>query len=240
MKEDNVPIKLTVLLPTFNEASTIEKMLDSVKNNIPKNINTEILVVDDNSPDGTSNIVNSYFQKLDTEYCNKIHTRKEKRGLSSAIIDGIKMARGEYVIIMDSDFSHPPYLITDMYDTITKNGLDIVIGSRYITGGKSEDWPIFRKFMSRLANLIPKLMLGLNVNDSMSGFFIIKENLIDDFEFKAIGWKILLEILVKTKTTKIKEIPYSCKNRNEGESKFSFSIINDYFALLKILMNYRR
>tara|TARA_B100000029_G_C17591520_1_gene962653 strand:+ start:734 stop:1456 length:723 start_codon:yes stop_codon:yes gene_type:complete len=233
-------IELTILLPTFNESSTIEKMLDAIRNNLPDGISIEILIIDDNSPDGTSNIVNSYFEKSENNFSFKVHTRKNERGLSSAIIDGIRIANGKYVLIMDSDFSHPPQMIETMYHEIDNNELDIVIGSRYIQGGKSEDWPILRKLMSRLANTIPKLILGLDVNDSMSGFFIIKKELIKNLTFQAIGWKILLEILVKAKTSKIQEIPYSCKNRDEGESKFSFSIINDYFVLLRILMSYRK
>ncbi|MDC0199489.1 polyprenol monophosphomannose synthase [Candidatus Nitrosopelagicus sp.] len=231
---------LTILLPTYNEAATIQNMLEKIRINIPNNITYEIVIIDDNSPDGTSEIANSYFEKSGNEIKHNVYIRKNERGLSSAVIKGMEIANGKYVLVMDSDFSHPPEMINEMYNEIMNKNLDIVIGSRYVKGGKFEGWPFSRRFMSRLANLIPKFVLGLKVNDSMSGLFLIKKELVDGISFKAIGYKILLEILVKTKGSKIHELPYTCKNRKEGISKFNFSIINDYFILLKILINYKR
>ncbi len=213
-------IDLTILLPTYNESSTIEKMLDSITITISSKINAEVIVIDDDSPDGTSKIVNSYIQKSKGSISFRIHTRKGKRGLSSAVIDGINLASGKFVLVMDSDFSHPPQMISTMYDELVNNGLDIVVGSRYVEGGKYEEWPLTRK---------------LDVKDSMTGLFALKKDLIKNLSFEAIGYKILLEILVKTKGAKVKEVPFVCINRQEGSSKFSFSIINDYFKLLKIL-----
>ena len=136
---------------------------------------------------------------------------------------------------MDSDFSHPPKIILDMYHELTNNGFDIVIGSRYVRNGVIESWPWSRKLISKIGNGLAKVWFRLDVNDSMSGFFALKKNLIKDISFEAIGYKILLEILVKTKGVKVKEVPYVFRNRQEGASKFSFSLINDYFRLLKIL-----
>ena len=199
-------IDLTILLPTYNESLTIEKMLDSIVDVDVLDDYIEVLVIDDNSPDGTSEIVNSYIQKIkkQRDISFKIHTRKDKRGLSSAIIDGINLARGKFVIVMDSDLSHPPETIPDIYRELINNEFDIVIGSRYVKDGMIESWPLSRK-------------------------------LIQNLSFEAIGYKILLEILVKTKGAKVKEIPFVFTNRQEGKSKFKFSLINDYFRLLKIL-----
>ena len=233
-------IDLTILLPTYNESSSIEKMLDAIKTIIPTNICTEVLVVDDDSPDGTSDTVNSYIKKSDGVIRFRIHTRKNKRGVASAIIDGIRVAKGKFVLVMDSDFAHPPQLIQTMYEKVLNNECEIVIGSRYITGGKFDDWPFHRKFMSRLASILPKFLLGLNIKDPNSGFFVIKKDLIKNLSFEAIGEKALLEILVKTKGVKIKEIPYICKNRKEGDSKFNSKVINNYFKLLRILLGYNR
>ena len=230
---------LTIILPTYNESSTIEKILESVTTTIPPKINTEVLVIDDDSPDGTSEIVNSYIQKSKTKISFKIHIRKNKRGLSSAIVDGIKLARGKFVLVMDCDFSHPPEKILDMYYELTNNGFDVVIGSRYVRDGMIESWPLGRKLISKIGNSLAKLWFGLDVNDSMSGFFALKKNLITNLSLEAIGYKILLEILVKTKGVKVKEIPYVFKNRQEGASKFKFSLISDYFRLLKILRKNR-
>jgi dolichol-phosphate mannosyltransferase len=234
-KKNNNEPDLSIILPTYNESLTIEKMLDAIVTAVPPRINTEVLVIDDDSPDGTSKIVNSYIQKSDGVVSFRVHTRKGKRGLSSAVIDGINLARGKFVLVMDSDFSHPPQIISTMYDELVNNGLDIVVGSRYVEGGKYVKWPLTRKLISKVGNGLAGLWLGLDVKDSMTGLFALKKDLIKNLSFEAIGYKILLEILVKTKGAKVKEVPFVCVNRKEGSSKFSFSIINDYFKLLKIL-----
>ena len=234
-KKNNNEPDLSIILPTYNESLTIEKMLDAIATAVPPRINTEVLVIDDDSPDGTSKIVNSYIQKSGGIVSFRVHTRKGKRGLSSAVIDGINLATGKFVLVMDSDFSHPPHMISNMYDELINNELDIVIGSRYVEGGKYVDWPLTRKLISKIGNGLAGLWLGLDVKDSMTGLFALKKDLIKNLSFEAIGYKILLEILVKTKGAKVKEVPFVCVNRQEGASKFSFSIINDYFKLLKIL-----
>ncbi len=233
--KNNQIIELSIILPTYNESSTIEKMLDAIATATPHRIKTEVLVIDDDSPDGTSKIVDSYIQKSKGVVSFRIHTRKGKRGLSSAVIDGIGLAHGKFILVMDSDFSHPPQMISTMYDELVNNGLDIVVGSRYVEGGKYEEWPLTRKLISKVGNSLAGLWLGLDVKDSMTGLFALKKDLIKNLSFEAIGYKILLEILVKTKGAKVKEVPFVCVNRKEGSSKFSFSIINDYFKLLKIL-----
>ena len=176
-----------------------------------------------------------YIQKSKGDISLRIHTRKGKRGLSSAVIDGIGLARGKFVLNMDSDFVHPPQMILTMYDELVNNGFDIVVGSRYVKGGKYEGWPLTRRLISKMGNGLAGLLLGLDVKDSMTGLFALKKDLIKNLSFEAIGYKILLEILVKTKGAKVKEVPFVCVNRQAGSSKFSFSTINDYFKLLKIL-----
>ena len=234
-EKNNQNIDLSIILPTYNESLTIEKMLDAIAVSTPHRINTEVLVLDDDSPDGTSKIVDSYIQKSKGTVSFRIHTRKGKRGLGSAVIDGIGLAHGKFVLVMDSDFSHPPQMISTMYDELVNNELDIVVGSRYVEGGKYVEWPFVRKLISKAGNGLARLLLGLDVKDSMTGLFALKKDLIKNLSFEAIGYKILLEILVKTKGAKVKEVPFVCVNRQEGSSKFSFSIINDYFKLLKIL-----
>ena len=234
-EKNNQVLDLSIILPTYNESLTIEKMLDAITTAVPPRINTEVLVIDDDSPDGTSKIVDSYIQKSKGIASFRIHTRKGKRGLSSAVIDGINLARGKFVLIMDSDFSHPPQMILTMYDELINNDLDIVVGSRYVEGGKYVGWPLTRKLISKVGNGLAGLLLGLDVKDSMTGLFALKKDLINNLSFEALGYKILLEILVKTRGAKVKEVPFVCVNRQEGASKFSFSIINDYFRLLKIL-----
>ena len=233
--------QLSIILATFNESQNILKMLDSIDNVLSSNIDSEIIVVDDNSPDGTGTIVENYIKTKKNENLSigVIH-RIDKRGLSSAIIEGFHSANGEMILVMDTDFAHPPEKILEMLDEMQNNHCDIVVGSRFVKGSKTLGWPFSRKLMSIFATKIAGYSLGLNVKDSTSGFFLIKKNLIENKKFDAIGSKLLLEILVKTYGAKIKEIPYTCINREFGSSKFNISIISDYFKLVKRLSKYKK
>ena len=233
--------QLSIILATYNESENILKMLESLNNVLPSDIENEIIVVDDNSPDGTGQIVENYIQtKKNNNPLVRIIHRMDKRGLSSAIIDGFNSVNSDMILVMDTDFTHPPEKILEMLDQMQKNHYDIVIGSRFVKGGKTIGWPIIRTLMSFLATKIAEYGLGLHVKDSPSGFFLIKKSLVANKKFDAIGYKILLEILVKTQGAKIKEIPYICVNRELGESKFNTSVITNYFKLIKILYRYKR
>jgi len=155
--------------------------------------------------------------------------RKAKNGLSSAILNGIQKAKGETIVVMDSDFSHPPQIIPKMIEALKQYQCDLVVASRYITGGNIQGWTTKRKLMSKIATLIAKKGLGVKTKDPMSGFFAFKKNIIKELNFDALGYKFLLEILVKTKGINIKEIPYTFENRKFGSSKVDSSTIIDYF-----------
>jgi len=233
--------QLSIILATFNESQNILKMLNSIDNVLLSNVDSEIIVVDDNSPDGTGTIVENYIKtKKNENQAIRIIRRIDKRGLSSAIIEGFNSANGEMILVMDTDFAHPPEKILEMLDEMQNNHYAIVVGSRFVKGGKTVGWPFSRKLMSAFATRIARYILGLNVKDSTSGFFLIKKNLIENKKFDAIGSKLLLEILVKTHGAKIKEIPYTCINREFGSSKFNTSIISDYFKLVKRLSKYKK
>lgn len=233
--------RLSVILPTFNESQNIIKMLESIQKVIPTTIMTEIIVVDDDSPDGTGNIVEEYIKNSKNGTISiKVICRKNKRGLSSAILDGVKSSRGEVIVVMDSDFAHPPEKILEMLEEIQNNQVDIVVGSRYVKGGETIGWTTSRKIISFFATKIAEYFLGVKVKDSMSGFFSFKKQIIENKQFDALGYKLLLEILVKTKNAKVKEIPYKCINRKEGSSKFNTSIIMDYIKLVLRLKKYKK
>lgn len=229
MKVSNNPL-VTIVIPTYNESQNILNILKSIGENIPHGIPTQAIVIDDNSPDGTGRIVEQYIQNVKkiANYTIDIIHRKTKNGLSSAILHGIQHAGGETIVVMDSDFSHPPNIIPKMIDAIKQYHYDIVIASRYITGGTIQGWSLKRKILSKVATLIAKKGLGIKSKDPMSGFFAFKKNLIKELSFDAIGYKILLEILVKTKNVRIKEIPYTFHDRKLGESKLNFITILDY------------
>ncbi len=238
LQENNAQI--SIIIPTYNESQNILQILKSIKDNLPKNFVTQAIVVDDNSPDGTGKLVEDYLKNIKkmADYTIEIIHRKAKDGLSSAILKGIQHAKGDTIVVMDCDFSHPPHIIPKLIESIKKYQYDIVVASRYIKGGKIQGWSLKRKTMSKFATLIAKKGLGINTHDPMSGFFAFKRNIIKGLNIDAIGYKFLLEILVKTKNVSIKEIPYTFQNRELGSSKLSIRTIFDYYRSVWKLYRY--
>ena len=221
---------ISIVIPTYNESQNICNILKSIEKHLLPNFKTEAIVVDDNSPDGTGNIVEDYIKsvkELANYSINVIH-RETKNGLSSAILKGIEYSTGDIVVVMDSDFSHPPQIIPNLVEALKKSKSDIVIASRYIKGGKIEDWSIKRRLISKTATKIAKYFLGVKTKDPMSGFFAFRKNLIDGLKFDAIGYKMLLELLVKKRGAKVLEIPYQFTDRANGKSKLNYSTMFDY------------
>ena len=222
--------QVSIIIPTYNESQNIINVLKSIGEFLPKNILAEAIVVDDNSPDGTGKIVENYLKdfKRVTGYTIDVIHRTAKKGLSSAILNGIQQAKGDTIVVMDSDLSHPPQIIPRMLDALKKYRCDIVVASRYVKGGKISGWSLKRKLMSKLATFIAKKGLGVSTRDPMSGFFAFKKPIIKGLKFDAIGFKMLLEILVKTRGVSVREIPYTFTDRQFGSSKVSLSTAVDY------------
>jgi len=232
--------QVSIIIPTYNESQNIIKILHSIGEIMPKNIPTQTIVVDDNSPDGTGKLVEDYLKNIKkiADYTIEIIHRKAKEGLGSAILKGIQHATGDTIVVMDSDFSHPPQIIPKLIESIKKYQYDIAVASRYIKGGKVQGWSLKRKTMSKFATLIAKKGLGIDTKDPMSGFFAFKKNIIKGLNIDAIGYKFLLEILVKTKDVTIKEIPYTFQDREFGSSKVSIKTIFDYYRSVWKLYRY--
>jgi dolichol-phosphate mannosyltransferase len=232
--------QVSIIIPTYNESKNIIKILHHIGEILPKNISTQTIVVDDNSPDGTGKIVEDYLKNVKKIADNTIEIihRKTKDGLGSAILKGIQQAKGDTIVVMDCDFSHPPQIIPKLIESIKKYQYDIVVASRYIKGGKIQGWSVKRKIMSKFATLIAKKGLGIDTKDPMSGFFAFKRSIIKGLNIDAIGFKILLEILVKTKGVNIKEIPYTFQNRELGSSKLNVKTILDYYKSVWKLYRY--
>lgn len=230
---------VSIVIPTYNESKNIEPLLESISRNVLRKSQTETIVVDDNSPDGTSSIVENYIQT------NPLHnhsisliTRKNERGLSSAILKGIENSKGDIVVVMDSDFSHPPEVIPKMIDTLEHTTYDIVVASRHISQGAIKGWSTKRKLISKIATKIARYGLGIKIKDPMSGFFAFRKNLLNNLKFDAIGYKMLLEILVKTRNASVKEIPYTFIDRQLGSSKLGASTMLDYCKAVWKLYRY--
>ena len=222
--------KVVVIIPTYNESKNISILLDLLSN-----LKIDILIVDDNSPDGTGKIV----QKFSDNHKNiNLLERPEKLGLGSAYRDGFKWAIErdyKHCIEMDGDFSHT---ILDLQNMIKfKDDFDLVIGSRYIEGGKTEGWSNGRKLLSMTANNIAKIFLGIKVNDMTSGFRIYSKECLDDINYfnttsNGYAFQIEMTYLSSLKNKTIKEVPITFYERNLGESKMSKAIVLEAIKFL--------
>ena len=232
--------QVSVIIPTYNESENIIQILKSIGEHLPKDVEVEAIVVDDNSPDGTGKVVEDYIADTRNEagYSINIIHRETKSGLSSAILDGIQHSSAETIVVMDSDFSHPPKIIPQLVEEIKTSGYDIAIASRYTEGGEVSGWSTKRKLISKGATGIAKAGLGVNESDPMSGFFAFKRKILEGIKFDAIGYKMLLEILVKTKGAKVKEIPYTFTDRARGSSKLDSSTMFDFVTSVWKLYRY--
>ncbi len=221
--------QVSIILPTYNESQNILNVLRSIKESLPNSMKAQTIVVDDNSPDGTGRIVEEYLKKTRSiaNHTIEIIHRKAKTNLSSAILHGIKHAQGDTVVVMDSDFSHPPQIIPKLLDAV-RHRCDIAVASRYIRGGHIDGWPVKRRLLSMFGTAIAKHGLGIKVKDPMSGFFAFRRNLLDDIAFEGIGFKVLMEMLVKVRGARIAEIPYTFRDRQSGNSKMSGDVVKDY------------
>ena len=251
---------VSIIIPTFNESMNIKDLLNQIQAHIPAETNVEIIIVDDNSPDGTGHIVEKYIDEkmyhsnndfktgsqsinnLNKNISIKVIHREEKAGLIAALVNGIGLSRGQNVLIMDADFSHPPEVVNRMIRELKKQPNCIIIGSRYVKGGAINGMPFKRFLLSVGANFIARHGLSLkNVYDPMSGFFAFPKHALEDVEFNTNGFKILLEILIKKKSDVcVKEIPYTFKDRKYGQSKLDLPTIFDYLRAVWKLYRYGR
>ncbi|MFA6350447.1 MAG: polyprenol monophosphomannose synthase [Candidatus Omnitrophota bacterium] len=222
---------ISIVIPTYNEAQNIKVLLERISKSIP--VAYEVVIIDDNSPDGTGSIA----EGLTKEYPLRIIHRSGKLGLSSAVIDGFKAASGDLICVMDSDLSHPPEVIPSLLNILTRQDIDIAIASRFAKGGGVRNWPKRRLLNTRTALLTVKLLTP--VKDPMSGFFLLKRSVIENVKLVPRGYKILLEILIKGRCKRVKELPFIFENRVYGKSKLNLNIYLEFAAQLVDLYFYK-
>ena len=224
------PAQVSILLPTYNESQNIVGLLRSVAEHLPRNLRIETIVIDDNSPDGTGRIVEDYIRNVQraANHAMGIVHRRAREGLGSAILRGIQLSTGSSIVVLDSDFSHPPSLIPKLIEAIRHPHCDIAVASRYTRGGAVSGWPLRRKVISRVATRIAKTGLGVKQDDPMSGFFAFKKSVVDGLKLDGLGYKMLLEILVKARGATVREIPYTFTDRRAGDSKLGAGTVVDY------------
>lgn len=225
---------LSVIVPTYNEVDNMSVLIPKLVEILEsEQIPHEILVMDDNSPDGTAKEV----ERIAGDRENiRVVVRTRNRGLSPAVIDGYDEATGDILLVMDADMSHPPEVVPEMYRAIADRGADISVGSRHTRGGGIENWPMSRKVISWGASMLARPLTS--VTDPMSGFFAIKPDVIEGAPLKPKGYKILLEVLVKGSYGKVEEVPITFKDREHGESKLGSGVILNYVSHLLRLYTY--
>ncbi len=222
---------LSIIVPTYNESKNIDELLTRIFRALkPNYIQYEVVIVDDNSPDGTGQIAEALMSKYDL----KVVRRPKKIGLASAVLNGFKVAAGDIYCVMDADMSHPPEAIPEMLKAITSGEADLVVASRVAEGGGSTNWPWYRRAGSKFAQLLAKPLT--KVKDNTSGFFMLKKSVMDGVDnINPIGFKILLEILVKGNYSKVKEVPIVFNDREGGKSKLGSKQIIEYLKQLGML-----
>ena len=224
---------VSIIIPTYNERENVKTLIPRIFEIFARSgIKGEVVIVDDNSPDGTSKVAKAMGKKYEITLVR----RKQKTGLASAVLDGLKRARGRIIGIMDADLSHPPDAIPDLLKPILSKEADITIGSRYIRGGRIKGWPLKRKVISKVACLLAKPLI--NVKDPVSGFFFFRKEIVEGKQLKPSGYKIGLEIFVKC-GGKIKEIPYEFVDRKKGRSKLGLKENIAYIKHIARLYWYR-
>lgn len=231
-------IGLSIIIPTYREVSNIEALATRLASVDFQDYPFEVLLMDDNSQDGSVELVHELRQRYPWL---RLIVRKGRRDLSQSIIDGFKLARYPLIITMDADLSHPPEVIPAMLSVLGNESIDLVIGSRYMSGGSSDiKWPLHRRLISRAAALSASLLLRVKVYDPLSGFIAFRKSLLESGDpLSPIGWKLGLEIMIKCRCRQIREVPIHFSQRYRGSSKLNLKISLDYFRHLFQLWRYK-
>jgi dolichol-phosphate mannosyltransferase len=222
---------LSIVIPTFNEAANVEELVARLSASL-REIAWEAVFVDDDSPDGTAELIRSIAQRDARVRCIQ---RIGRRGLSSACIEGILATSAPYVAIMDADLQHDERILIEMLDRLRGENLDIVVGSRYVQGGSLGDWQSDRAAMSHFATKLSRLVVKADLKDPLSGFFMVRRHsfMLAAHRLSSLGFKILLDLFASApKPLQFREVPFKFRNRFAGESKLDSVAMWDYGMLL--------
>jgi dolichol-phosphate mannosyltransferase len=229
------PAALSIVVPTYNERERLADLVHALfRGYAAAAIDGELVIVDDNSPDGTGRIADD----LARQYRITVLHRAGKLGLGTAVVAGFQAAHAPVVGVIDADLSHPPDMPPRMLSVMHETAADVVIGSRYIPGGGTRNWPVSRRIMSRLACLAARPLTA--VADATSGLFLIRRDLALQVRISAGGFKICLELLVRGRPGSVVEVPYVFSDRAAGESKMNAKEALGYFTQLADLWRFQR
>lgn len=226
-------IYFSLIVPTYNEGRNVEQIVRVLSGLLDHSLpnDYELIIVDDDSPDGTWEIA----QRLTVDYPNlRVMRRQDERGLSTAVIRGWQAARGEVLGVIDGDLQHPPEVLLNLLQAI-RNGADLAVASRHVDGGGTSDWGLIRRILSRGAQLIGLMILPNvvgRVSDPMSGYFMVKRSAIAECLMSPLGYKILLEVIGRGHIKRVTEVGYVFQERQEGESKVTWRQYVEYLMHL--------
>lgn len=222
--------EVTIIVPTYNERDNIQPLVERIHRALKS---YRVLFVDDNSRDGTAQLIS----ELSGKYPVSVIVRRDKRGLASAVVDGLAQVGDGIVGVMDADLQHPPELLPELVSQV-RNGADMAIASRYVKGGSCRGWSLTRRIISKGAVALAHILLPptRRIKDPMSGYFVFSRQNVDERQLQPSGYKILLEILVKGRFPNVTEVPYTFETRSRGESKLKARTQLEYLRHILALM----
>ena len=220
LPQDGTDMRQSLIIPTFNERENVEALLGRLTDVLPQS-GTEIIFVDD-STDDTPEIIRAAAQRCPIPVT--VHHRENGiGGLGGAVVEGMRLARGDWVVVMDADLQHPPEVVPDLIAAGMRDGADLVIGTRYAGGGTNGGLSArYRRIVSSASTVLTKVIFRnalIRVSDPMSGLFAVRTSSLDVERLRPLGYKILLELVVRNRPGRIVEVPYSFQQRHAGDSK---------------------
>lgn len=231
--EPGAAVRVSVVLPTYNEARNIGAMIERLTALLSARFGDgyELIVVDDDSPDRTWEVA---LALTATHPRLRVVRRLDERGLSTAVIRGWQVAHGELLAVIDADLQHPPEVLTHLCEQV-EDGADLAVASRHVPGGGVGDWSLWRRLVSRVAQLIGLVILPAvlgRVSDPMSGYFVVRRRALAGVVLHPLGYKILIEVLGRGRVRRVDETAYVFRERAEGESKATLRVYVEYLRHL--------
>ena len=235
---------LTVVIPTYNEKKNIRPLIERIMEACKEITEpVEILIIDDDSPDGTAQEVGAVSEELPvgadarSERTVRAIVRQGQRGLAGAVQRGFGEARGDIIAVMDADLSHPPEVLPDLLETVRSGAADVAVASRRVKGGGIQNWPLSRRVISWVSGMMARPLVP--VRDTTSGYFALKKSCIEAVELRPIGYKIGLEVLARGRYATVREVPFVFTDRQFGQSKLGGKVMWAYLIQLGSLYRER-
>jgi dolichol-phosphate mannosyltransferase len=229
---------LSVIIPTYNEKQNVRALIERTLDVFETlSEDAEMLIVDDDSPDGTAAEVRAVAEEFGAGDRVKVIVREEDRGLAKSVMAGFEAANGDILAVMDADLSHPPELLPELLKPIRSGEAEVTVASRRVEGGGVENWPLKRRFASWFAGLLARPLVP--VKDTTSGFFALRRECIDGVELRPIGYKIGLEVMARATYANACEVPFTFTDRQAGTSKLGSAVMAAYVLQLAALYRER-